>query len=115
MLEDPSSQVTVDIKAVTNLSEKMHRGYFSKKVLSPGLPERKEPVPSMLRRRRKRQRLTIFEICEIVHSVVVELRKHNEVAKEWRVLPNVVAAYVAKVRRNPSYLSEVLSKRDAVC
>jgi hypothetical protein len=44
-----------------------------------------------------------------VHAVVVELRKQGEVAKEYRVLPSLVSAYVGKVRNNPSYLREVLS------
>ena len=97
----------------------MRRGDYSdgaqrKQLLRPDFAE---PVPDGARRRLKKRRpLTTQERVLIVHQVLVCHEKHADVAKAYRVSPQVVASLMLRVRRKPGVLREIMAgdaERDA--
>ena len=47
------------------------------------------PIPA--RHAKKHKRLTLKEKIDVVHAVLVRHEKHADVAKEYRVRPNLIA------------------------
>jgi len=68
----------------------------------------------MKRKCKYRRRLDINEICHIVHAAIVNLEKHSDIAKEFRIHPYTISRYVSKCKKNKEYLRELLDKRDAI-
>ena len=80
-------------------------------------PDFAEPVSDGARRRMKKRRpLTTHDRVSIVHQVLVNHEKHADVAKAYRVSPQVVASLILRVRRKPEVLREIMAsdaERDA--
>jgi hypothetical protein len=66
----------------------MNRGYFSSKIQQASRDfEEAEDTTPMHRKRKRNKRLTILEICSIIHGVIVKKEKQYDVAKEYRISP----------------------------
>ena len=50
---------------------------------------------------------------EIVEKVVVNFESHKDVARIYRVSPNVISMLLHKIKKNPLLLSELIDKRQA--
>ena len=113
LLQQDQADDEVDQKTVMSLAARMNRGYFAKRRLLPkGEVEIPEDTPSLQRKRGCHSRLTMQEIIQIADRVIIGKELYKDVAKELRTTVSRVSFYVSKVKKNPKYLSELLSKRD---
>lgn len=64
----------------------------------------------MRKRSRKRGVLSTNDKINITHRVLVDFEKQAEVAKDFRVTPQVVASIIFKAKRNKKFLEELLVK-----
>lgn len=77
------------MSTVSKLAGKMKKGYFSYKSLhDTGISDGVEDTTAMLRKRKMGKRLTIHDICNIIHAVIVKKEKQSDVAKEHRITHN---------------------------
>ena len=62
-------------------------------------------------RKRKRTKPTLSksEMLDIVYDVLIEHKKVNMVAKEYRVGFNTVTVLISKARKNPKFIAELFS------
>ena len=103
-----------DLHEVSCLARRIRRGdYNDGAVRKQQLrPDFKEPTPAGSRRRmKKRQPLTTGERISIVHQVLVGHEKHADVAKDFRVSPQVVSAIMQKARKSPEFMREMLERK----
>ena len=104
-----------DIHEVSRLAQRIRRGDYRDGVTQRELlrPDFVEHVPSGRRKRsRKRGVLTTADKIDITHRVVIKFEKQAEVAKEYRVTSQVVAAIIHKAKKNKNFLKELLESAD---
>lgn len=64
-----------------------------------------------MKHRGRRLSLNLDQKLEIVHRYLVDGEFQKELAKEFRVSPQVVSILVGKVRRKPGLLAELIAAR----
>jgi Trp operon repressor len=102
---------------ISRLARKISRGEFrdnavEKQQLRPDFNQR---VAINSRKRSKRRGpLTTSEKVDIVHRVLISYEMHAEVAREYRVTPQVIAHLMMKAKKNKQFLHELLVERDEV-
>ena len=64
------------------------------------------------RKRSRRSKMRLEEIIDMLYQVFVGKELMKDVAKMFRVTPALVSKYVAKARRNPEILSELVGARE---
>ena len=100
-------------RIVSELSMRMQRGYFSRKYLSPKIEGLQADDISVMHRRKKAYgRLSLSQIFELIHQVVIGKEKLSIVAKTFRTTVSTVSRYVNRAKKRPKYLGELLAKRD---
>jgi hypothetical protein len=115
-LEEDEVNLDLGMSAVTKLSKKMGKGYFSSKSLhNTGITDGEEDTTPMLRKRKLGKRLTIHDKCNIAHAIIVNMEKLSDVAKEHRISRNQVSQVISKCNKSREYLRDMLVSRDVVC
>ena len=92
----------------------MQRGYFKGRILQQSKVERELPKETAvaLRRRHKSRRLTLPEIIDVVHRVVVKQEYQTDLSKEYYVLPTTICQLMKKVKKSPAVLHSLLAEHE---
>ena len=65
------------------------------------------------KRSRKGSKLSLTEKVQIVHQAVVQKLLHKDIAKEHRITAAYVTILQRQAIRNPKFIAELVSLRDA--
>ena len=90
---------------------KIHKGYFKPHEKDKmKLDDFIEDTPICQRyRKRTKASLTKSEMLEVLHAVLVEHKKVNIVAREYRIGFSTVTSLISKSRKNPEFIAELFS------
>ena len=103
-----------EIHEVSRLAQRIRRGEYNDGAAKKELlkPDFSEPVPVGRRKRsRKRGPLSIGNKIDIVYRMLINFEKQAEVAREFRVSPQVVAHLMMKAKKNKQFLQELIDAR----
>jgi hypothetical protein len=106
-----------DIMEISRLARRISRGEFRDNAIEKQQlrPDFNQSVAINSRKRSKRRGpLTTSEKVDIVHRVLISYEKHAEIAKEYRVTPQVIAHLMMKAKKNQQFLLELIIERDEV-
>ena len=103
---DVSSMTTY----IAKLGVKIHKGYFKSCKEKEDMKDIVEEVPVPNRKRRLRSAISQSEKMDIIHSVLVQHKKANMVAKEFWVAYSTVKDLISKAKKKPSFVAEIFSK-----
>ena len=87
----------------------MHKGYFHRmriKLVKPIDLIEKIP-PGERKQGSKRKILSLQEKFEISQRILIDLHKHKDVAKEYRVSVARIAMLMSKIKKKPNLLNEL--------
>jgi hypothetical protein len=99
--------------SMEKLSQRMHKGYFSKHEPKVDCGFEKMDLSSAeFKKGSKRPMLTQAEKLEIIHSAVIKLMKYKDIAKQFRVTVATVGMLVSKARKKPKFMDELFAKQD---
>jgi hypothetical protein len=111
--EAKHNSMEVMIADNNKLGVKIHKGYFKPMEPKVKFEDFNEDTPVLCRKRRQnRVLLKLTDKLDIVHQVIVKHKMVVTVAKEYRVTQNTVRILVAKAKKKPKMMDELLCRQD---